>query len=136
SVHGAFAFAYYDHNPKKEKSVRRAIALQEQLASEFPTQPEYQRDLAASYSRLGAQLMRIDRPEAEKVLRQALRIREKLADQHLGVVGYQEAFGDSMGQLASYLYGHHRLPEAEKLINRRLEIQKTIAAGFPGVALH
>src|SRR5262249_20156169 len=111
--------------------------LQEQLSREFPDQPQYQRELATSYSRLGPRLQRFHPAEAEKVFRQALGIREKIAEQHPGVVGDQEMFGDGIGQLVSYLMWENReLPEAEKLIHRRLEIQKKIVDDLPGVAVH
>src|SRR5262249_17991083 len=63
-----------------EAAHRRAVAIQEKLAADFPTVPAYRRQLAAGHNNLGLLLERLGkRPEAAAALRQALAIQEKLA---------------------------------------------------------
>ena len=64
-----------------ERSYRRAIALEEKLAGNWPAMPEYQRKLAISNVKLAALLQAAGRPaEAEQEYRRAIALAEKVAD--------------------------------------------------------
>lgn len=62
-----------------EPAGRRALELLEKLAEEFPTVPEFRRELADSLHKFGGVLASAGRrPEQEKVHRRALALQEQL----------------------------------------------------------
>ena len=62
--------------PEAEAAYRAALALQEQLAADFPAVPDYRQDLASSHNNLGvaARTTSGKRPEAEAAYRAALAV--------------------------------------------------------------
>jgi tetratricopeptide (TPR) repeat protein len=80
--------------PEAEAQYRRALALQEKLAAQFPAVPQYRDDLAGSHDNLGLLLAGLGkRPEAEEQYRRALALKEKLAAEFPAVPRYQVALG-------------------------------------------
>ena len=67
-----------------ETEHRTAIDLQQKLAAEFPSDPQYRAELAMSYTNLGNLFAAGKRADAEPALRTALDINERLATQLLG----------------------------------------------------
>ena len=63
-----------------ENAYRRAVALGQQLAADFPTRPEFRQDLAMSHNNLGLLLNATGRlTEAEAAYAEALAIKKQLA---------------------------------------------------------
>jgi tetratricopeptide (TPR) repeat protein len=63
-----------------EQDYGQALRLQQQLAAEFPTRPEFRQQLAASHNNRGILLRATGRlPEAEQDYGQALRLQQQLA---------------------------------------------------------
>src|SRR5262249_31075372 len=96
--HGNLALVLRDlgRRPEAESAVRKALAIQEPLAEEFPGFPEYRRELALSHNNLGSLLRELGRlPEAEAAHRRALALREPRAEESPAVTGYRVDLGDS-----------------------------------------
>ena len=80
--------------PEAEEQYRKALAIQEKLAAEFPAVPDYRKDLAPSHNNLGILLAGLGkRPEAEEQYRKALAIQEKLVAEFPAVPQYRVDLG-------------------------------------------
>jgi tetratricopeptide (TPR) repeat protein len=83
-----------------EKQYRKALAIWEKLAAEFPAVPDYRHDLAKSHINLGNLLGGLgQRAAAEEQYRKGLAIFEKLAADFPAVPAYQVGLGGSYGNL-------------------------------------
>src|SRR5207248_11446704 len=89
--------------PDAEAAFRRALAIQNKLTAEFPSEPQYRQELASSQGNLGHLLSDMGkRLEAEAAYRQALGIEEKLATDFPIVAHYRVDLARSqvnLGQL-------------------------------------
>jgi tetratricopeptide (TPR) repeat protein len=127
---------YFDTIQENEKALLYALDLQKSLASEFPDNPEYQRELGQSYARMGFRFYQTGRlDEAEKLLRAGLTVRDKLAEDHPTADCRQE-LGDSLGRLGNVLKDANKLQESEKLFRRGLDVRKKIVEDFPSLPIH
>src|SRR5439155_27334466 len=82
TAHVNFGALYREmgHREKARAAVQRAIALQEKLVREHPTNAEYRQHLALSHTNLGGLYQEMGRrAQAEAALRRAVGIQEKLA---------------------------------------------------------
>jgi tetratricopeptide (TPR) repeat protein len=87
-----------------EAAHRRALALREKLAVDFPAVPSYRGDLAGSYSHLGVLLHDLGRrTEAETAYRHALAIEEKLAADFPAAPDYRLSLAETYVDLANLL---------------------------------
>jgi serine/threonine protein kinase/Flp pilus assembly protein TadD len=125
---------YFDTMKENEAAFREAIKLQERLIAEDPTQADYQRDLAESYSHFGIHLLDYYRryDEAEKSCRSARTILARLAEELPSVVTYQQDLCDVMGRLANIWMETGRLEEAGQLFHESLDLRKKLVHDFPG----
>src|SRR5262249_23199781 len=82
--------------PEAEGQYRKALAIQEKLADDFPDVPEYRRHLSNCHNNLGNLLGLLGkRPEAKEQLGKALAIRQELDDEFPDVPAYQIVLGGS-----------------------------------------
>ena len=80
--------------PAAEEHDRKALAILEKLAAEFPAVPDYRSDLALSHDSLGNLLAGLGkRPEAEEQYRKALAILEKLVAEFPAVQQFRVDLG-------------------------------------------
>jgi tetratricopeptide (TPR) repeat protein len=120
-----------------ESAFREELAVQEDLASDFASWPQYREHAAESAWRMGKFLLIANRPdEAEQLLHRALEamervvadaptqsnFRRRLAHQYV-------AAGDLMGKA-----GH--TTEAEGAYRRAIETWQQLVDDFPDVSLH
>jgi tetratricopeptide (TPR) repeat protein len=117
-----------------EQHYRKAMTLQEKLASDFPAVPEYRRELATSHNNLGIVLKNLGKSaEAEQQYRQALALQEKLASDFPAVPLYRSDQAHSRNNLGSLLRDLGKGAEAEQQYRRALALQEKLAADFPAV---
>ena len=109
-----------------------ALALRQQLVTEFPAVPYYRQDLAKSYSNLGFHWKNLgQRTAAKQSFQQALEIREKLANEFPTRRDFRLDLAESHHNLG--LLSHQLGPcqEAEPAYRRALEIQEKLVDEYP-----
>jgi serine/threonine protein kinase/tetratricopeptide (TPR) repeat protein len=116
-----------------EKAYRRAVALGQQLAADFPNQPEYRLELAHSHNGLGVLLLRANgRPtEGESAYVEALAILKQLAADFPARRDFRQALAGIQNNLGNLLLETGRQAEAELVQAEALAIRKQLAADFP-----
>jgi tetratricopeptide (TPR) repeat protein len=116
-----------------EAAYRDALAIQKQLAADFPTAPQYRQGLALSLNTLAGLLKGpLGRPkEGETAHRDALAIQKQLAADFPTVPEYREDLATSHNNLGNLLRDTGRAQEAEAAYRAALPIQKQLAAEFP-----
>jgi serine/threonine protein kinase/Flp pilus assembly protein TadD len=118
--------------PEAEAAYRDALALQKQLADEFPTRSDYRQELATSHNNLGVLLCTTGRlAEAEAAWRDALALQKQLADEFPTRPDYRQELARSHANLGILLRETGRLAEAEAAYRDALVLQKQLAAEFP-----
>jgi serine/threonine protein kinase/tetratricopeptide (TPR) repeat protein len=118
-----------------EAPYREALAIQKQLAEEFPDRLDYRHDLGQTYRYLGQLLSSLRRTkEAEAELNEAIRIGKQLtAESNQAQLRADLAIW--INNLAGLLLlDTDRLEEAEKLYRDSLAISKQLVREFPDVA--
>jgi serine/threonine protein kinase/tetratricopeptide (TPR) repeat protein len=120
--------------PKADAMSRRALEIQSKVVAKTPSAPEYQRELAASYSSLGTSLKdQGQEAKAEAALRSALAIEVKLAADHPAIPLYQLDLARNHANLGNVLTHRVQWVEAEAEYRRTLEIMEKLAAENPTV---
>jgi eukaryotic-like serine/threonine-protein kinase len=116
-----------------ENAYRRAVALGQQLAADFPTQPEFRQELASSYNGLGVLLLHATGrlTEAESAYIEGLAILKQLAADFPSRPEFRQALAGFHQNLGSLLHVTRRLTEAESAQAEALAIRKQLAADFP-----
>jgi serine/threonine protein kinase len=110
-----------------EESYRAALALRTQLVADFPTVPQYRRDLAASQDSLASLLFATGRPhEAEDLFRVALAAKKQLVADFPTVPDYRQSLAQSHNNFGGLLYVTKRLQEAETEFRSALDLQKQL----------
>ena len=70
---------------KRKKHYNQALSIEEKLAGDYPSVPDYSFELAGSYNNRGILLQTAHRaPEAEQTYDKALTLLEKLVGKHPG----------------------------------------------------
>jgi serine/threonine-protein kinase len=124
-------------NPAAEAAYRKALALHERLAADFPTKPQYGLGLAASHHNLGMLLRELGRPaEAEAALGRALTLKERLAQDFPGLPLSRLCVANSHEGLGLLLHQLGRPAEAEAVYRRALALQERLATESPTVPEH
>jgi tetratricopeptide (TPR) repeat protein len=122
------------NRPEAEEQFRKALAIREKLAADFPAVPVYRLHLAGSHSNLGTLLREVGkRPEAEEQFRKALAIQEKLAADFTAVPAYRFELAATHNNLGNLLWNLGKRPEAEEQHRKALAIREKLAANFPAV---
>jgi len=116
-----------------ENAYRRAVTLGQQLAADFPNQPQFRLELALSHSGLGVLLHRANRRpmEAESAYVEALSILRKLAADFPTERGYRQGLAGAQHNLGNLLFETGRLAEAESAQAEAMAIRKQLVAEFP-----
>ncbi len=115
-----------------EQVYRQALERLQQLAAEFPNNPDYRRGLGSNHNELGVLLGAVGRrQEAEQAFRQSLDIAEKLEAEFPGSPDYQFDLANTHNNLAVFLRGIGRLPEAEQAHRQAGKRRQKLADDFP-----
>jgi tetratricopeptide (TPR) repeat protein len=118
--------------PEAERDFDQALRVQQQLVAEFPSRPQFRRELAASHNNRGNLLHDTGRlPEAEKDFDQALGIRKQLVDDFPSRPEFRRELGSSHHNRGILLYTTGRLQAAEQDFDQALGIRKQLVADFP-----
>jgi serine/threonine-protein kinase len=115
-----------------ERAYTEALAIQKQLAADFPSRPEFRRELAISYNNLGVLLMDTGRfKEAETAHTEVLAILKQLAVDFPTRTEFRQELAAGHNNLGRLFKNTGRLKEAEKAWTEALAIRKQLAANFP-----
>jgi serine/threonine protein kinase/tetratricopeptide (TPR) repeat protein len=112
---------------------RRALALQEKLATASPDHLDYQRGRARTLNNLGILLHASGEPEAAARFRQAKTIQQSLVDRAPTVSAYRRELARSCCNLATVLTAGRAFREAERSYRRAADLLARLAADFPTV---
>jgi tetratricopeptide (TPR) repeat protein len=121
---------------------RKALALWDKLAAEFPGRPEYRLHLARCYGNLAGMRWQSREgfqerySEITEAAEKALTLREELAKEFPGQVDYQRDLGLSHYQLGGIFFLARRYPQAEKAMPRAIAIREKLAQKNPDVMLY
>lgn len=118
---------------RAEQAYLAAIAQFEQLVEEFPDEPEYRSDLAATCSNLCVLYDdKLHNPEAsKKLLDRSLAIREQLAAENPDDDDYQHDLGFSYQVRANWLRDNDRGDEAEEAFQKAIAIRTRLVEKSP-----
>jgi serine/threonine-protein kinase len=137
SAHGRLA-AIRDRLGQKaeaEAVYRRAAALYEGLAHDFPTAPVYRRQLGEMWNGLGAPLHFLGkRAEAEAAYRAAVATFTRLAAEFPDVPDYKNQLAKSRCNVGYLLQTLQRSGESKLLYIQAVKAQEELVAQFPDVA--
>ena len=111
------------HHAAAEEAYGQAATLFQNLAAEFPSIPEYRRDLAGNQNWLGDLLRKQATrfQEAEKAHRQALTLYRELADEFPGVPNYRVNVGNTHTLIGTLLQSTQP-QEAEKAFHEAIAV--------------
>jgi tetratricopeptide (TPR) repeat protein len=117
-----------------EAEYRKALALKEKLAADFPAVPVHRRDLAVTHNNLGALLRNQGkRAEAEAEYRGALALYERLAADFPAVPVHRGRLALIHNNLGNMLSDRGKGTEAEAEYRKALALQEKLATDFPAV---
>jgi serine/threonine protein kinase len=109
-----------------------ALALYKQLVADFPTRPEFRRELARSHHNLAQLLFKTDRLKgAETGYADALAIQTPLVAEFPTRPEFRQELARSHNSLAILLAITGRLEKAETAYGEALAVQKSLGAEFP-----
>jgi serine/threonine protein kinase/tetratricopeptide (TPR) repeat protein len=114
-----------------ESAYRRAIACFQQLATDFPTQPEFRLKLAVSHAFMGVVFSKGRLREKESAYLEALAILKQLVADFPARREFSQGLAGNLNNLGNLFYETGRLPEAEAAQFEALAIRKQLAADFP-----
>jgi serine/threonine protein kinase/Flp pilus assembly protein TadD len=115
-----------------EAGWRRAVALLEQLAAEFPDVPEYRQTLARSQDLLGIELAELGkRAEAERALRRARDLLGRLAGDFPKGAVYRRDLAGSTNDLANVLRLQRKYADAEAAYRQAVNLNDQLATASP-----
>jgi tetratricopeptide (TPR) repeat protein len=115
-----------------ESEYAAAIAIQKQLAADFPARPDLRVALAHSYTALGSVFANTGRlPEAEIALRAALDLRKQLAADLPARPDLRQHLAATQGNLGCVLEDLGRSKEADEAYSAAHTVNKQLVAEFP-----
>ncbi len=113
-----------------QAAYRKAIALQQKLARDFPNIPSYRFDLAGSHLGLADVFRQTGRlKEAEAGIREAVALLERLVAEFPAVGPYRQELARAYEQLSQVMRATGRANEAEALLRRAEQIRKATEKG-------
>jgi tetratricopeptide (TPR) repeat protein/predicted Ser/Thr protein kinase len=125
---------YLGELPEAETAFREAIALQKELADEFPARQDIRRELGQSYHQLGMLLGPADRgKEAEEAERESIAVSRQLVAEST-LPQYRVDLAKSESSLGTYFLKELQFEEAEKHFREALAIAQQLVHEFPDVA--
>jgi serine/threonine-protein kinase len=102
-----------------EPVYRDALAIQKQLAADFPNRPDFRSELAKSHNNLAIVLGETGRPqEAETAFRDAIAIDKELATSFPAIPDYQADLANALDDLAELTHDQHHDIEACRLLDQ------------------
>jgi serine/threonine protein kinase/tetratricopeptide (TPR) repeat protein len=117
---------------ESEAAHRHAVALQKDLVKDFPDQPDYRLDLAASQDNLGILLFETGRlKEAREMHRDALALREKLVGDFHGRPDFRRDLARSHLNLGRLLNATGQVKEAETAYRASVNLLQPMVDEFP-----
>jgi tetratricopeptide (TPR) repeat protein len=115
-----------------EQAYRRAFAIHEKLAGDYPASPSYRHDLSSCLNNFGNLLTATGRfREAEKLLSRSLEIRERLATDYPTYPAYRQALAVSHTSFGGLLAATARYPEATEHDRQSQAILEKLTKDFP-----
>src|SRR5207248_2696506 len=103
--------------------LQKAVKLLETLSRGRPTRPEYQDQLARSYTGLGMTYLLMNRlSEAEEVATKVVEIRRRLAADHPRASSSRRLLAESYAGLGSVYHRMGRAADSEKLCQDELRL--------------
>jgi tetratricopeptide (TPR) repeat protein/predicted Ser/Thr protein kinase len=125
---------YLGELPEAETAFREAIALQKELAGDFPARLDFRRELGWSYHHLGMLLWTVDRgKEAAEAQGESIALARQLVAES-GLPQYRADLANSESSLGTYSFKELRFEEAEKHFREALAIEQQLVHEFPDVA--
>jgi tetratricopeptide (TPR) repeat protein len=124
-----------DSLSEAEAECRKAIALRQKLADDYPAVTEFRSDLAGSLNNLGWLLSEAGKPtEAEAELRKAIALLQKLADENPAVTQFRLWLAAFQGNLAGVLMDVFGKPsEAGTELRKAIALLQKLADDNPTV---
>jgi tetratricopeptide (TPR) repeat protein len=117
-----------------EAAYRHAKKLLQGLTADFPTVPEYQRDLAISHTNLAVLLQETGRAqEAENAYRDALKLYPQLIADFPTVSEYRQQLAITDHRLGILLADTGRAADAERVFRDALSLRQQLAAVSPNL---
>ncbi len=115
-----------------EAAYAQAIAIQKQLAAQFPDRPEYPDGLSKTQNNLGFLLNGIGRlKEAQSMYTEALETRKTLAERFPDRPEFREYLAQLETNLGDLLRKTGRHQEAHDAFSRALALRKQLVADYP-----
>jgi serine/threonine protein kinase len=115
-----------------EQDYDQALVIYQQLAADFPSRPEFRRELATSHTNRGELLRVTGRfKEAEQDYDQALSIQKQLAAEFPSRPEFRRELATTLHNRGYVLYQTGRLKEAEHNDEQAVSINRQLAAAFP-----
>jgi len=116
---------YRQNNTECEAKFLAALDIFQPLLAEFPNNPDYQRQLAATYNHLGNFHRDAQRPaEAVADFRESLTRYEPLAERFPLVPNYRSELGGTLNNLAMVRLNQGELAEAQQFLERAVGQQR------------
>jgi len=107
------------------------------LTADFPTKPEYRRELGGNHTHLGFVLLeQLKQSEAGEEFHQAIAIQEKLVAESPSVPEYRQQLGGSHRVLSFLLLRLGKSPEGEQHLRQGVAIFEKLATEFPAVPVY
>ena len=124
-----------DKKSEAEAEYRKAIALRQKLADDYPAVTEFRSDLARSHNNLGVLLSDTGKPaEAEAEYRKAIALDQKLADENPAVTGFRLLLAMHQSNLALMLTEQLGKPsEAGTELRKAIALHQKLADDNPAV---
>jgi serine/threonine-protein kinase len=120
-----------------EKHFRRAIELDEKLATDFPASPHYRHDLASEHIDHAEVLKQLGRKaEAEKAYRRAVDLYERLATDFPTIPMFQRVAFDRRLGLGQLLVEAGRAQEAQQVYGEAAALSQKLPADFSARLVH
>jgi serine/threonine-protein kinase len=124
------------HKDRAESYRRRALALQRQIAKDYP-EPEERILLSNILSSLGHDLSHLNRPkEARQCLEEGLAIAGELARAAPHRSDFREEIGSLSHELCWVLRDLGEPAAAQKAMQRAVDVRRQLVADFPNVPSH
>ena len=130
---GVLLHFFAERLPEAEAILRRALAIREGLARDFPQVPEYRCSLAHALGNLGSVLRSpTQSEESEQLQRRFLETMERLASEYPKVPDYRSSVGAGSNNIALLLMDRGNWADARQLLEQAIVHQKAALEINPG----
>jgi serine/threonine-protein kinase len=123
---------HFNQLQSAEAGYKRAVAISESLAAEYPDRPEFAQEYAGSLNSLGYLYMITERPkEAETSFRHCIAIRQKLVAEHPRDADYRFGLGRTQNNLGILYTRTNRRDDSEASLKRASALGRELLAESP-----